>query len=95
MHILGAPDALPRDETIDFVLSCQHDNGGFGAAPQHDAHMLFTVNAVQILAMVDGLDELDKRGKGKQAVCKCNNGLQILARQLSLHDFAQILPTFR
>ncbi|KAK4447636.1 terpenoid cyclases/protein prenyltransferase alpha-alpha toroid [Podospora aff. communis PSN243] len=64
LHILGRPDALPRDETVNFVLSCQHENGGFGAAPGHDAHMLSTVSAVQILAMTDAFDELETRGKG-------------------------------
>lgn len=73
LHLLGQPDALPRDATIEFVLSCQHDNGGFGAAPGHDAHMLSTVSAVQILAMVDALDELDKKGKGKGQVGKCKS----------------------
>ncbi|CAH0049504.1 unnamed protein product [Clonostachys solani] len=68
LHLLGRPDALPRQETIDFVLSCQHDNGGFGAAPGHDAHMLSTVSAVQILAMADGFDDLETKGKGKQQV---------------------------
>ncbi|KOS18817.1 Geranylgeranyl transferase type-2 subunit beta [Escovopsis weberi] len=67
LHLLGRPDALPREETIDFVLSCQHESGGFGAAPGHDAHLLSTVSAVQILAMVDGLDELEARGKGGKA----------------------------
>src|SRR5690606_21740596 len=38
LHLLGRPDALPRADTIDFVLSCQHESGGFGAAPGHDAH---------------------------------------------------------
>lgn len=71
LHLLGRPDALPRNETIDFVLSCQHENGGFGAAPGHDAHMLYTVSAVQILAMVEGLDELETRGKGKAKVGEC------------------------
>ncbi|KAL2200058.1 terpenoid cyclases/protein prenyltransferase alpha-alpha toroid [Corynascus similis CBS 632.67] len=68
LHLLGHPDALPRAETIDFVLSCQHESGGFGAAPGHDAHMLSTVSAVQILATVDALDELETRGKGKAQV---------------------------
>ncbi|KAH6650277.1 terpenoid cyclases/protein prenyltransferase alpha-alpha toroid [Chaetomium tenue] len=68
LHLLGQPDALPRAETIDFVLSCQHENGGFGAAPGHDAHMLSTVSAVQILATVDAFDELETRGKGKAQV---------------------------
>lgn len=75
LHLLGHPEALPRDETIDFVLSCQHDNGGFGAAPGHDAHMLYTVSAVQILAMVDAFDELEKRGKGKAKVGECESSL--------------------
>ncbi|KAI4865155.1 geranylgerany transferase type II beta subunit [Hypoxylon rubiginosum] len=64
LHLLRHPDALPRDKTIDFVLSCQHENGGFGAAPGHDAHMLYTVSALQILVLVDALEELEKRGKG-------------------------------
>lgn len=72
LHLLGHPDALPRDETIDFVLACQHDNGGFGAAPGHDAHMLYTVSAVQILVTIDAVDELDKRDRGgKQKVGSC------------------------
>lgn len=71
LHLLGRPDALPRDKTIDFVLSCQHENGGFGAAPGHDAHMLSTVSAVQILALIDAFDELETRGKGKAQVGKC------------------------
>jgi len=76
LHFLGRPDALPRAETIDFVLSCQHDNGGFGAAPGHDAHMLSTVSAVQILAIVDAFDDLETRGKGKAQVGKYIASLQ-------------------
>lgn len=71
LHLLGHPEALPRAETIDFVLSCQHDSGGFGAAPGHDAHMLSTVSAIQILVMIDALDDLESRGKGKMQVGKC------------------------
>ncbi|KAK0746083.1 terpenoid cyclases/protein prenyltransferase alpha-alpha toroid [Schizothecium vesticola] len=76
LYLLGRPDALPRDKTIDFVLSCQHENGGFGAAPGHDAHMLSTVSAVQILALIDAFDELEARGKGKAQVGKYIAGLQ-------------------
>ncbi|KKA29437.1 hypothetical protein TD95_002679 [Thielaviopsis punctulata] len=67
LHLMKRPDALPRQDTIDFVLSCQHESGGFGAAPGHDAHMLSTVSAVQILALVDALDELETRGHGGKA----------------------------
>jgi len=64
LHILGHSEGLPREATIDFVISCQRPNGGFGAAPGHDAHMLYTVSAIQILATIDALEDLDKRGKG-------------------------------
>ncbi|TVY53102.1 Geranylgeranyl transferase type-2 subunit beta, partial [Lachnellula suecica] len=42
LHLLGRPDALPRQETVEFVMSCQCGDGGFGAAPGHDAHLLST-----------------------------------------------------
>lgn len=75
LHLTGHPEALPRHETIQFVLSCQKNNGGFAPAPNHHAHMLYTVSAVQILAMVDGLDELEKHGKGngKATVGECEH----------------------
>ncbi|KAK3167799.1 hypothetical protein OEA41_004245 [Lepraria neglecta] len=77
LHLLGHPEGLPRDATIDFVLSCQHGSGGFGAAPGHDAHMLYTVSAVQILATIDAVEELDLRGKaGEEQVGKYIAGLQ-------------------
>ncbi|PHH56151.1 putative geranylgeranyl transferase type-2 subunit beta [Ceratocystis fimbriata CBS 114723] len=76
LHLMKRPDALPRKDTIDFVLSCQHENGGFGAAPGHDAHMLSTVSAVQILAMIDALDELDTSGHGKDKVARFISNLQ-------------------
>ncbi len=72
LHLLGHLDALPREEIIKFVMSCQSENGGFGAAPRHDAHMLSTVSAVQILATVDALDELESEGQGgKMKIGKC------------------------
>jgi geranylgeranyl transferase type-2 subunit beta len=75
LHLMGRPEALPREETIKFVLSCQHQDGGFGAAPRHDAHLLSTVSAIQILATIDALDELDKRAYGKVKVGKCEQYL--------------------
>src|SRR4051812_15136089 len=56
------PDALPRAETITFVKSCQHESGGFGAHPGHDAHLLYTLSAIQTLALVDALDEIEHEG---------------------------------
>jgi prenyltransferase beta subunit len=54
-------------------MAC-HENGGIGAAPGHDAHMLYTVSGVQILATLDAFGDLEQRipgGKEKIGKCKC------------------------
>ncbi|KAF2157119.1 geranylgeranyltransferase beta subunit [Myriangium duriaei CBS 260.36] len=77
LHMLRRPDELPRDKLLDFVLSCWQPNGGFSAAPDHDAHLLFTVSAVQILVMLDGWRELDAMEKGgKTAIAQYIANLQ-------------------
>ncbi|KZT66493.1 rab geranylgeranyltransferase [Daedalea quercina L-15889] len=54
-------DALNREEMIEFVMSCWDDEagGGFGAHPDHDAHIHSTLSAIQILIMQDALDRVD------------------------------------
>ena len=37
----------------------QAPNGGFGGSERHDPHLLYTVSAVQVMALYDRLDELD------------------------------------
>ncbi|CAD6504930.1 BgTH12-00429 [Blumeria graminis f. sp. triticale] len=64
IHLLKRPSALPRQETINFVLSCLDESGGFGAAPGHDPHLLYTCSAIQILVTIDALEELEIRNKG-------------------------------
>ena len=44
---------------VDFVMSCQHDCGGFGGNLGHDPHILYTLSAVQLLVLFDALDRLD------------------------------------
>ncbi|EHY52193.1 Rab geranylgeranyltransferase [Exophiala dermatitidis] len=77
LHLLGHPDAIPRDKTLEFVFACQNSDGGFGAAPGHDSHMLYTVSAVQVLATINALSDLEtaQRG-GKEAVARYIAGLQ-------------------
>lgn len=73
LHLMGHPDALPRDETIKFVRECQNPDGGFGAAAGHDSHMLYTLSALQILATVDAMEELEAfphGGSEKVALCE-------------------------
>ena len=69
------------------MLSCQHETGGFGAAPGHDAHILYTVSAVQILATIDAVDELDRRGKAdKMKVAGCESTYNVTASSTVSRD---------
>ncbi|ODV68960.1 terpenoid cyclases/Protein prenyltransferase, partial [Hyphopichia burtonii NRRL Y-1933] len=58
-------EELPVEEVIKFILSCYDEKrGGFGAFPQHDAHILSTLSAIQILSIYERLEEIeDKRGE--------------------------------
>ncbi|KAG7442989.1 rab geranylgeranyltransferase [Guyanagaster necrorhizus] len=58
--IMDHQDALDREEMIEYVMSCwDKEAGGFGAHPDHDAHLLPTLSAIQILMTQNALDELD------------------------------------
>ncbi|KAL9934661.1 hypothetical protein V8E36_006436 [Tilletia maclaganii] len=60
-HLLQAPDTLLREDLIKFVWDCfVPAAGGFAPFPRHDAHILPTLSALQILAMCDALDSLDQ-----------------------------------
>lgn len=62
LFVLKAEDSLPRDDVVRFVLSCYDEKtGGFGAYPQHDAHILSTLSAVQILFMYDCMSLIDDK----------------------------------
>ncbi|KAH3672724.1 hypothetical protein WICMUC_004130 [Wickerhamomyces mucosus] len=56
--ILNAKDTFVKEDVIKFVLSCHNEDGGFGAFPQHDSHILSTLSALQILLIYDSIDEL-------------------------------------
>lgn len=40
-------------------MCCYTHIGGFGAHPEHDAHLLSTLSAIQILVMQDAVDRLN------------------------------------
>jgi len=49
-----------------------HPSGGFGAAPGHDPHMLYTVSSVQVLAMLDAWEEMELHTSGcRQIIGQC------------------------
>jgi len=50
---------LNTEELTHFVMSCYDGSGGFGASKDNDPHLLYTLSAVQIMAMMDQLDMLD------------------------------------
>ena len=56
LHLLNAESELDTEELCAWVISCQKESGGFGASPRNDAHLLFTLSAIQILALLDRLD---------------------------------------
>ncbi|EIW73953.1 rab geranylgeranyltransferase [Coniophora puteana RWD-64-598 SS2] len=57
---MGHKDALDRVEMINYVMSCWDDEAGaFGAHPDHDAHILSTLSAIQILVTHEALDRVD------------------------------------
>jgi len=55
--------------------------GAFGAHPDHDAHLLSTLSAIQILVMQDALDRLDV-----DRVVKCATILSINLHYLLSRD---------
>ena len=57
--LLDAKETFNKNEVIDFVMKCYVEaTGGFAAFPRHDAHLLTTLSAVQILKTYDSLDVL-------------------------------------
>ncbi|XP_031551419.1 geranylgeranyl transferase type-2 subunit beta-like [Actinia tenebrosa] len=59
MALMDRLDQLNRDEVLEFVKSCHHENGGFSASVNHDPHLLYTLSALQILVLYDALDTVD------------------------------------
>ncbi|KAJ1719003.1 Rab geranylgeranyltransferase [Coemansia erecta] len=59
LHLLKRPTELPRDSIIQYVLSCQNADGGFGGHTGHDSHLLYTMSALQILLLYSALDKVD------------------------------------
>eukprot|EP00981_Chlorochromonas_danica_P001646 scaffold360_cov186-Ochromonas_danica.AAC.1 len=48
-------------EILQWVMTCYDpETGGFGGNVHHDAHLLYTLSAVQILALYDEMDRLDR-----------------------------------
>ncbi|GAB5033269.1 geranylgeranyl transferase type-2 subunit beta [Nannochloropsis oceanica] len=51
---------MKLSEIVEWVLLCQHPNGGFGGNTGHDPHLLYTLSAIQILAIAGQLHRVDQ-----------------------------------
>ena len=59
LHLLGRADQLDAEELVAWVLSCQRPGGGFGGSERHDPHLLYTLSALQVLALCGALHSVD------------------------------------
>ena len=48
MFLMNKQEMMDKDDVIEFVKSCQHENGGFSASHNHDPHLLYTLSAIQV-----------------------------------------------
>jgi geranylgeranyl transferase type-2 subunit beta len=69
LYLLGRLDLMDGAEVVKWVLACQKSGGGFGGSEHHDAHLLYTLSALQILALFDKLDLVDA-----DAIASCERG---------------------
>lgn len=56
LDLLGERDKFDRSEVLKFVHDSRCANGGFAASPGNDAHLLYTLSAMQILVTYNSLD---------------------------------------
>ncbi|QSL64080.1 hypothetical protein MERGE_000235 [Pneumocystis wakefieldiae] len=62
LFVLGRKDLIPRDDILDFVMSCKYEDDSieaFGESSCTDPHLLNTFYAVQVLAVCDALDGIN------------------------------------
>jgi geranylgeranyl transferase type-2 subunit beta len=64
MFLLGREGEMDREGILAFVAACQREGGGFGGNVGHDAHLLYTLSAVQVLALYDELGRIDGAAVG-------------------------------
>ncbi|KAF9613232.1 hypothetical protein IFM89_006333 [Coptis chinensis] len=52
-------ETVDQDKVISWLLQCQDESGGFAGNIGHDPHVLYTLSAVQVLALFGKLHVLD------------------------------------
>lgn len=59
MSIMKRLELMNKMAILEFVDSCLQPCGGFSASVNHDAHLLYTLSAIQILALYGELGRID------------------------------------
>jgi geranylgeranyl transferase type-2 subunit beta len=80
LDMMGHIDALPRDDLIKYICSCQHENGGFGGHTGHDPHIQNTLSAIQVLITLNALNSIDT---DKVIQCKASSELKGYEKDVS------------
>lgn len=60
MALLGREADMDPADVVEWVLQCEHPDGGFAGNVGHDRHLLYTLHALLILSMLDALDRINK-----------------------------------
>lgn len=60
LNLLGKLDLHDVEQTEKFLISCQHQNGGFGGSIGHDPHITSTHYAILILLQINKLHLINK-----------------------------------
>jgi geranylgeranyl transferase type-2 subunit beta len=62
MDLLGARGEMPEASIVDFVVRCWDERAGaFGGTVGHDAHLLHTLSALQVLALCRALERVPSK----------------------------------
>lgn len=59
LYLVGHLEDMDEEEIVNWVLASQHADGGFGGSPRHDSHLLYTLSALQVLALYQKLHLVD------------------------------------
>ena len=65
LEVLNSGSSLEKEAIASFAASCASLSGsaslgGYGGSPGHDAHLLYTLSCVQLLALCGRLDLVDR-----------------------------------
>jgi geranylgeranyl transferase type-2 subunit beta len=91
--IVNQIDKLDEADVTKFILSCWDEkNGGFGSFPRHDAHILSTLSALQVLRIYD--DELKLISNKRPQIVKFIKSLQLPDGSFQGDKFGEIDTRF-